>query len=87
MVLLGQWSYALYLVHATVIYALIYWFGARPSGFANVGWLVAVTALCVAISAALYEFIEHPVERRLRAMQPRPSAEPVPPGAPEAVAG
>lgn len=71
MVLLGQWSYALYLVHATVIYALIEWVGVRPSGTINVLWLLAVTAVSVAASAILYSAFEHPVEQRLRGFQKR----------------
>ncbi|MEO6397483.1 MAG: acyltransferase, partial [Tepidiformaceae bacterium] len=43
MVLLGQWSYALYLVHATIIYALIELIGARSYSVLNVGWLVVVS--------------------------------------------
>lgn len=72
MVLLGQWSYALYLVHATIIYALIDSIGVRGySPVGNVAWLVVVTVLAVAASAALYTVIEHPVEQRLRQFQKR----------------
>jgi peptidoglycan/LPS O-acetylase OafA/YrhL len=72
MVLLGQWSYALYLVHATIVYALIELIGVREyHATLNVGWLVLVTALCVAASAGLYSFLEHPVEQRLRGWQKR----------------
>ena len=42
MVMLGQWSYALYLVHAAIIYALIEWIGVRPFGDVNVLWFVLV---------------------------------------------
>jgi peptidoglycan/LPS O-acetylase OafA/YrhL len=75
LVVLGQWSYALYLVHATIIYALIYWLGARPYGWTNVLWLGAVSAICIAASGVLYHTIEHPLERRLRHMQRRPAEE------------
>ncbi len=72
MVLLGQWSYALYLVHATIIYALINWIGVRGySPVENVAWLGLVTLLAVAASAVLYTVIEHPVEHRLRQFQKR----------------
>lgn len=72
MVLLGQWSYALYLVHATIIYALINWIGVRAySPVKNVAWFGVVTLLAVAASAVLYTVVEHPVEQRLRQFQKR----------------
>lgn len=74
MVLLGQWSYALYLIHATVIYALIEWIGPRSTSVVNVAWLGVVSVVCLAISAALYHGLEHPVEQYLRGLQRRPPA-------------
>ena len=76
MVLLGQWSYALYLVHATIIYALIELIGVRPYSILNLGWLVAVSALATGAAALLYYAIEHPLEARLRRMQQRKPLEP-----------
>lgn len=75
-VLLGQWSYALYLIHATIIYGLIELIGARSYSAANGGWLVAVSALSIGAAAALYYGIEHPLEARLRKLQQRTPAEP-----------
>ena len=70
MVLLGQWSYALYLIHATVIYALLEWLGRRDyAPVTNVLWFGLVTVICVALSAALYMIVEHPAEQRLRQLQ------------------
>ena len=72
MVRLGEWSYALYLIHATVIYALIKLIGARSSvQYTNVVWLVGVSVACIVVSAALYQFFEYPVEAWLRAFQKR----------------
>jgi len=72
MVRLGEWSYALYLIHATVIYALIELIGARSSvQYTNVVWLVGVSVVCIVVSAALYRFFEYPVEAWLRAFQKR----------------
>lgn len=72
MVWLGQWSYALYLVHATIIYALIEWIGPRERVvWTNLWWLGAVSVVCVAASAALYYVIEHPIEQWLRNLQRR----------------
>ena len=81
MVMLGQWSYALYLVHATIIYGLVELIGARGYSVLNVGWLAVVSLLAVGASAGLYYGIEHPLEARLRRMQQRP------PGESEAAAG
>ena len=69
MILLGQWSYALYLVQATIIYAFIEWLGPRPTSFLNVGWLVLISGVCIAASALLYTTIEHPLEGWLRGIQ------------------
>ena len=71
MVYLGQWSYALYLVHATVIYAMVEWIGVRSYSYFNVLWFLLVTAICVAASALLYSVVEHPIEQRLRNWQKR----------------
>lgn len=72
MVLLGQWSYALYLVHATIIYAFIDAIGVRSyAPIQNLGWLCVIVALSVAASAALYTAVEHPIEQRLRQFQKR----------------
>ena len=89
MVMLGQWSYALYLVHAAIIYSLIEWIGVRPFSDANVLWFVVVSVICVAASAVLYHVVEHPVERWLRnrqktwiARHAEPAREPAPAGYP-----
>lgn len=81
MVRLGEWSFALYLVHATVIYALVELIGARSSvAYSNILWLGGISVVCVAISAALYGLFERPVESWLRGMQKRTvaGASPVP---------
>ncbi|MBK9341860.1 MAG: acyltransferase [Dehalococcoidia bacterium] len=69
LVLLGQWSYALYLVHATIIYALIDSIGVRGNSDWNVLWLLGVSSVSIAVSAGLYYVVEHPIEQRLRAWQ------------------
>ena len=78
MVALGQWSYALYLIHATIIYGFIHVFGSRQSVvFANAWWLLLISLIAVAASGILYHAIEYPVERRLRGMLKR-TAPPAP---------
>jgi peptidoglycan/LPS O-acetylase OafA/YrhL len=78
MVTLGQWSFALYLIHATIIYAFVNQLGARPRiVYSNIGWLVIISLVCIAASGVLYKLVEHPVEKRLRGMLP-PQARPAP---------
>ncbi|MET9318350.1 acyltransferase [Kribbella sp. NPDC003505] len=67
LVKLGQWSYAFYLVHATIMYAIKEYHGiAGPVGWSNLTWYAGVCALSIVASALLYEFVEHPLERKLR---------------------
>ena len=64
---LGQWSYAFYLVHATILYAIKEYHGvAGPIGWANLTWYAGVCALSILASWLLYKFVEHPLERKLR---------------------
>jgi peptidoglycan/LPS O-acetylase OafA/YrhL len=64
LVLLGQWSFALYLIHWPVLK------GMRALG--DAAW-VAIPAgvLSIALAAALFTFFERPVERFLRQLRPR----------------
>jgi len=67
MVALGQWSYAFYLVHATILYAIKEYHGvAGPIGWSNLTWYAGVCALSILASWLLYKFVEHPLERKLR---------------------
>lgn len=68
---LGQWSYALYLVHEIVIRLWVH-YTDTPVG---VSW-AAILLLAVAASAALYHWVEHPAESNLRRMvkPPAPAA-------------
>lgn len=66
---LGEWSFAFYLVHTTVLH-IVTGNGTRT------GWAWAGVALAAAIvlAAALHHGVEHPMEKRLR---PRRVVEPV----------
>jgi peptidoglycan/LPS O-acetylase OafA/YrhL len=67
LVKLGQWSYAFYLVHATILYAIKEYHGvAGPIGWSNLTWYAGVLVLSIFASWLLYKFVEHPVERKLR---------------------
>jgi len=66
LVALGDMSYAFYLLHATVIYALLSVMGPQRVGLITVPlWLLA-TALSIAGAAVLHYFIERPLEKRMR---------------------
>jgi peptidoglycan/LPS O-acetylase OafA/YrhL len=75
MVALGEWSFAFYLIHATIIYAARDLFGMQPGGWVGLAWLVGLLAVSIAAAWALHVFIEAPVERRLRRWQDRRRAE------------
>ncbi|WP_350279507.1 acyltransferase [Kribbella sp. HUAS MG21] len=67
LVKLGQWSYAFYLVHATILYAIKEYHGiAGPIGWSNLTWYAGVGAVSILASWLLYKFVEHPLERKLR---------------------
>jgi peptidoglycan/LPS O-acetylase OafA/YrhL len=67
LVALGQWSYAFYLVHATILYAIKEYHGvAGPIGWSNLTWYAGVGVLSIFVSWLLYKFVEHPLERKLR---------------------
>lgn len=66
LVRLGHWSFALYLVHLTVIFGLRQTLGPQVLSNANVLDLVLVTLGCVVLSGLLFSCIERPIERRLR---------------------
>jgi peptidoglycan/LPS O-acetylase OafA/YrhL len=67
LVKLGQWSYAFYLVHATILYAIKEYHGiAGPIGWSNLTWYAGVCAISILVSWLLYKFVEHPLERKLR---------------------
>ncbi|WP_406249602.1 acyltransferase family protein [Microbacterium sp. M] len=68
LVLLGEWSYAFYLIHATLIYLALEHFGVQR-GMAGIAWILLILALAIACAWALHVFIEKPVEKRLRSWQ------------------
>ncbi|MFE5401259.1 acyltransferase family protein [Streptomyces sp. NPDC056580] len=77
MVALGEWSYAFYLLHFTVLFEFasavfdrksVMEFYMRPAGasWTNAGYAALALVISIAVSAILYQFYERPVERRLR---------------------
>jgi len=67
MVLLGEWSFTFYLLHATIMYFVLEHFGARTPGWQNLGWYAVFLLLALVAAAGLHYGVERPLERRLRA--------------------
>jgi len=70
MVSLGQWSYAFYLTHATVIYLTRLIWGHQPPAWHNLVFVVPLLAATTFVAFVFYRLVEHPTERRLRSMLP-----------------
>lgn len=62
---LGEWSFAFYLVHLIILRAII---AVSNRTVSLPWWIISAVALVVgiAVAAALCEFVEKPLERRLR---------------------
>lgn len=68
---LGEWSFAFYLIHATVMYAALHLWPAQPVGWSNVVPATAVLVVGVALAGMLHQVVERPLERRLRRWKDR----------------
>ena len=66
MVRLGVWSYAFYLVHATVIYAALSAFGHVSGGWLSVVWAIVILGAGVGVAFLLHRWVEFPAERVIR---------------------
>lgn len=66
LVVLGELSYSFYLVHATVIYAVLRIVGKQAIGWSNLAWYAAILVLSVGVAAALHYFVEKPLEQIIR---------------------
>ncbi|MFR9776133.1 acyltransferase family protein [Micromonospora sp. MS34] len=78
MVALGQWSYAFYLLHFTVLFEIasrvyakrsIFQFYLRPAeeSWSNLWWALLALVVATTVSGLLYKLYERPVELWLRA--------------------
>ncbi|WP_051733217.1 acyltransferase family protein [Kitasatospora phosalacinea] len=64
--LLGDWSFAWYLVHEITFRPWLHRYGHPAPGLPTAtAWLLLATA-SLALAAALHHLVEHPLERRLR---------------------
>lgn len=66
MVALGRWSFAFYLVHATVLYGFRDLHDGPYEGPAALAVIALALALAVLSAALLHRYVEAPAERRLR---------------------
>jgi peptidoglycan/LPS O-acetylase OafA/YrhL len=66
LVVLGEWSYAFYLVHATVVYAVLAAVGEQAEGWQGLFWYPPLLVACLLVAGALHLLVEKPAEQRLR---------------------
>lgn len=66
-VVLGEWSFSFYLVHATFVYIFLLIFGSQPESWSNLAWVPALFIVSLLGAASLHQFVERPLERRIRA--------------------
>jgi peptidoglycan/LPS O-acetylase OafA/YrhL len=71
LVLLGEWSYAFYLVHKEILEAIGHHTAYALAGGRAVLWLLGGLAAASAGAYLLFTWVERPAERRLRDAQPR----------------
>jgi len=69
-VVLGEWSFALYLVHSMLIYVVLGTVGRLAAGPASLLGSLALLVASVAAAAVLHVAVERPLERRLRGRSP-----------------
>lgn len=69
LVALGEWSFAFYLIHATIIYTFVTFLGVQGPSWRNLGWAVLLLILSLVAAAILHHGVEKPVEKRLRRWQ------------------
>lgn len=62
----GEWSFAFYLVHATVIYLALRVFGFQAPSWRNLFWFGVILAIDLVMAWALHSMVERPIERRMR---------------------
>ncbi len=66
LVILGEWSFAFYLVHATCIYFVRDFLGTRSASWTNLGWYLVIFVFALTVAGLLHLVVEKPLERRLR---------------------
>lgn len=80
LVALGEWSYAFYLIHLTVIHGLLpYIRPSRASTYTNLWPMLVNLVIALVLSWLCYRFVERPAEKWLRGRFPRQPDRPAPP--------
>lgn len=79
-VILGEWSFAFYLVHASFIYLALALFGMQPAMRSNILWYIPLLIVCLGGAAALHYGVEKPLEKRMRAWKDSRAAAAMPAG-------
>ncbi|MDI6023758.1 acyltransferase [Leucobacter sp. UT-8R-CII-1-4] len=62
----GEWSFAFYLIHATVIYLALRVFGFHEPSWRNLAWFAVIFVIDLLLAWLLHSFVEKPLERRMR---------------------
>lgn len=68
---LGEWSFAFYLVHATVIYLALRVIGYQEPSWSNLWWFALILVIDLLLAWALHDWIERPLEQRMRRWKDR----------------
>ncbi|MBX3312284.1 MAG: acyltransferase [Microbacteriaceae bacterium] len=63
---LGEWSFAFYLIHATILYTLLNIFGHQEAKWSNAFIAIPILIFTVFVAWALHRVIEKPIEKKLR---------------------
>lgn len=66
LVWLGDLSYTFYLLHATILYAIVRLVGQQPSSWRNLLWYAGCLVLSIGAASALHYLVERPLEKRMR---------------------
>jgi len=74
LVILGEWSFAFYLVHSTVIYFTRGIVGTLNAQWSNLLWYAGLLVGSLIVAAGLHLLIEKPIEKRMRAWWDRRKA-------------
>lgn len=83
LVALGEWSFAFYLIHLTVMHGLLpYMKPSRHVSYTNIWPMLVDLVIALVLSWLCYSFVERPAEKWLRGRFPQRPARPAPPAGP-----
>ncbi len=70
LVLLGEASYCLYLLHLLVLILAFYIIWPEPSGVPGAGRVLGSAVVAILVSVFVFRFVDEPIRRKLRSMGP-----------------